>query len=85
VPAIVINRLSWRSVMPTDALTLAYACRWLEAVARAAAKGEITLEMELPDGRYLAAEEWPSEAAYREYARNREALKAMLAVSRLPA
>jgi hypothetical protein len=70
--------------MPSnDALT--HVCRWLEDVADAAAKGQITLEMELHDGRYLVAEEWPSEAAYREHAVNREALGKTVAVSRLPA
>jgi hypothetical protein len=69
----------------TDALTLSHACRWLEDVARTAAKGEVTLEMELPDGRYLVSQEWPSRAAYLEHARNREALKAMAAVSRIDA
>ena len=41
-----------------DALTLA--CRWLEDVADVAKQGEVTMEMELHDGRYLVAEEWPS-------------------------
>ena len=67
--------------MSTDALTLSYACRWLEDVARAAAKGEVTLEMEMPDGRYLVAQKWPSKAAYREHAVNRETLGKMVALS----
>ena len=71
--------------MSTDALTLSYACRWLEDVADASRKGEVTLEMEMPDGRYLVAEEWPSREAWLEHARNRETLAAMVAVSRLPA
>jgi hypothetical protein len=66
-----------------DALTLA--CRWLEDVADVAKQGEVIMEMELHDGRYLVAEEWPSEAAYRAHAANLETLGKMVAVSRLPA
>ena len=71
--------------MSTDALTLSYACRWLEGVADASAKGEVTMEMELHDGRYLVAEEWPSREAYCAHAVNRETLRAMAAVSRIAA
>jgi hypothetical protein len=69
----------------SEALTLAYACDWLKAVADASERGEVTLEMEMPDGRYLVALEWPSRLAYLEHARNLRALAAMLATSRLAA
>jgi hypothetical protein len=71
--------------MSIDALTLSHACRWLEEVAEASRKGEITLEMEMPDGRYSVCQEWPCEAAYRAHAVNLETLGKMVAVSRLPA
>jgi hypothetical protein len=68
--------------MLTDAHTLTYACRWLEEVADASAKGEVTLEMELPDGRFLVAEEWPSRVDYVEHVRNRHAIEAMVDLDR---
>jgi hypothetical protein len=71
--------------MSTDALTLSYACRWLEDVADVAKQGQVTLEVELPGGRYLVCEEWPSRVDYLEHARNREALGKMVAVGRLSA
>jgi hypothetical protein len=69
----------------SDALALSHACRWLEDVADAAAKGVVTIEKETPDGRYSVCQEWPSRAAYLEHAVNLETLGKMVAVSRLPA
>jgi hypothetical protein len=71
--------------MSNDALALSHACRWLEDVADAAKQREVTMEMELPGGRYLVAEEWPSKAAYRDHAVNLETLGKMVAVSRISA
>ena len=61
-------------------LSLARRCRLTSAK-----QGEVIMEMEFHDGRYLVAEEWPSREAYRAHAVNREALGKMVAVSRLPA
>jgi len=68
--------------MSTDALTLSHVCCWLEEVADASRKGEVTLEMELPDGRFLVAEEWPSRVDYLEHVRNRHAIEAMVDLDR---
>jgi quinol monooxygenase YgiN len=71
---------------PSDeAFDFDYLAKWLGAVADASAQGEVTNEAELPDGRYLVAEEWPSRAAFLEHLTNLETLKAMIALSRLPA
>jgi hypothetical protein len=50
--------------MSSEALDLSYARRWLETVSEASERGEIVFEMELNDGRYLVAEEWPSRVAW---------------------
>jgi hypothetical protein len=52
--------------------------RWLRAAAKASMRRQITFEEELPNGRYLVCEEWPSKAAYLELAMHRKALEAML-------
>ena len=38
--------------MTGEAFALTCACDWLRTVADAAAKGEVTLEVEMSDGRY---------------------------------
>ena len=54
-------------------------------MADASARGEVTFEAELPGGRWVVCEEWPSRAAFVEHAQHRHAIEAMVAVSRLPA
>lgn len=55
--------------------------RWLEAAAKASKKRIVTHEKELPNGRYLVCEEWPSRSAYLELVRHRRTLEAMLYTS----
>jgi hypothetical protein len=55
-----------------------YLVRWLDQSARALARRKIIEQRELPDGRYIVTEEWPSRAAYLETAQNRMTLEAML-------
>jgi hypothetical protein len=52
--------------------------RWLRNGAEASRKRRITREEELPSGRYMVCEEWPSRAAYLEFTRYRMTLEAML-------
>jgi hypothetical protein len=61
-----------------EASTYELIVEWLGTVADASAEGAITNECELPSGRWVVCEEWPSRAAYLEYARNRHATEAMI-------
>ena len=57
--------------------------KWLGAIAEASAKGQVTDECGLPGGRYLVCEEWPSRAAFVDYARQRHALEGVVHEDRL--
>lgn len=52
--------------------------RWLKQFGEASIKRTITHEEELPNGRYIVCEEWPSRSAYLELVRHRLTLEAML-------
>ena len=52
--------------------------RWLKQAGEASIKRTITHEEELPNGRYIVCEEWPSRSAYLELVRHRMALESML-------
>jgi quinol monooxygenase YgiN len=68
---------------PSDeARSIEFIAEWLGTVADAAAEGEVTLELEFDDGRYLVAEEWPSREAWLEHAQHRHAIEAMVAEDR---
>ncbi len=69
--------------MTGEAFALTCACDWLRTAADAAAKGEVTLEVEMSDGRNRVSEEWPSRLAFLQHTRNLETLKAMVEHSRL--
>jgi hypothetical protein len=56
--------------------------RWLETAAKASKKRIVTHEKELPNGRYIVCEEWPSRGAYLELVRHRMTLEAMLYTSK---
>ena len=61
-----------------ESRTYEWLVEWLGEVANSSAKGEVTNECELPGGRWLVSEEWPSRRAYLEFARNRYTTQAMI-------
>lgn len=54
---------------------------WLTEAAEAAAGTTTTFECELPNGRHMVTEEWPSRSAYQEFTKFRMTLEAMRKVT----
>lgn len=61
-----------------EALDYEHVVKWLGQVADASAKGAIVDEMELPGGRWVVSEEWPSRVDFLKYARERHAIEGMI-------